>query len=151
MDKKEQEQQRSTRQEKSIRRVLCAEDNPAIRQLLFDTLSGAGYQVELAADGMEALTKAVEWISRFDLLITDHRMPRLDGLSLVRHLRDVDFPGRILVLAGTLGDRAAELYGRFHIDGVVHKPIHITELLGVVDDLAAKPLPSYSERHGGTS
>ena len=89
---------------------------------------------------MEALTKAVEWISRFQLLITDHRMPRLDGLSLVRHLREVDFPGRILVRAGTLGNHTAELYRHLHIDGVIHKPIQIADLLGTVNALAALPL-----------
>jgi CheY-like chemotaxis protein len=144
MENKEQPKQKSPK--KSIVRILCAEDSPAIRALLLAALAGAGYEVELASDGMEALTKAVEWISRFHLLITDHRMPRLDGLALVRHLRSVDFPGWILVLAGTLGHRTAETYGRFLIDGVIHKPIRITELLAAVEALAAKPLRSYAER-----
>jgi CheY-like chemotaxis protein len=151
MEDKEHEQQEKelrpkAKSQRSIKRVLCAEDNPAVGRLLCDALSGSGYEVELAIDGMEALAKAVAWISRFQLLITDHRMPRLDGLALVRHLREVDFPGRILILAGTLGERAAELYGRFHIDGVIHKPVRVTELLSTVDRLSQQPLPSYAER-----
>jgi two-component system chemotaxis response regulator CheY len=56
-----------------------------MRQMVGITLTGAGHDVEQAADGYEALQIAGR--SKFDLVITDVNMPRMDGITLVRELR----------------------------------------------------------------
>ncbi|EQD67581.1 response regulator receiver domain protein, partial [mine drainage metagenome] len=56
-----------------------------MRQMVGITLSGAGHQVQQAADGVEALRIAER--ERFDLVITDVNMPKMDGITLVRELR----------------------------------------------------------------
>src|SRR6266516_2928525 len=66
-------------------RLLVVEDDPTMRNLGAQVLVRAGYQVDAAEDGAagwEALRA-----ERYDLLITDHRMPRLSGLELVKKLR----------------------------------------------------------------
>ena len=65
--------------------ILVAEDEADIRELLRLTLGGAGYEVECAADGRLALGKAMA--SRPRLVVTDLRMPTMDGLDLIRALR----------------------------------------------------------------
>lgn len=66
-------------------RILAVDDSAAMRQMVGITLTGAGHQVEHAADGVAALELAGR--GRFDLVITDVNMPRMDGITLVRQLR----------------------------------------------------------------
>lgn len=69
-------------------RVLAADDSATIRQMLSATLSEAGFEVTLAQDGHEALERATS--ESFGLVLTDVNMPGLDGISLVRALRERD-------------------------------------------------------------
>jgi two-component system chemotaxis response regulator CheY len=65
--------------------ILAVDDSPSIQQMVFYTLQGAGYDVLLADDGVEALRIAVE--SDVNLVLTDVNMPNMDGITLIRELR----------------------------------------------------------------
>src|SRR3979409_1712549 len=69
----------------TMARILAVDDSAAMRQMVGVARTGAGHQVEQAADGCEALEKAER--GKFDLVITDVNMPRMDGITLVRELR----------------------------------------------------------------
>jgi len=66
-------------------RLLLAEDSPFFRQMIANYLASAGYEVETACDGEEAWEKLQK--ERFDALITDIEMPRLNGLELAKRVR----------------------------------------------------------------
>jgi two-component system chemotaxis response regulator CheY len=65
--------------------ILAVDDSAAMRQMVNVALTGAGYQVTQAVDGLEALRIAAQ--QTFDLVITDVNMPNMDGITLVRELR----------------------------------------------------------------
>ena len=65
--------------------ILTVDDSTSMRQMVSFTLKQAGYDVTEAADGVEGLQKAQS--GRFNLVITDVNMPRMDGISLVKELR----------------------------------------------------------------
>jgi two-component system chemotaxis response regulator CheY len=65
--------------------ILVVDDTRSMRKMVVAVLQGAGYAVEEAGDGAEALEKAKAKV--FDLVVTDHNMPRMDGVTLVRSLR----------------------------------------------------------------
>ena len=67
-------------------RILVAEDNDQLRQLLATLLADVGHEVVVARDGAEALVAAEN--ARFDLLITDYVMPIVDGAELAMALQD---------------------------------------------------------------
>ena len=67
-------------------RILAVDDSAAMRQMVGITLTGAGHQVQQANDGCEALEIAEK--QKFDLVITDVNMPNMDGITLVRELRN---------------------------------------------------------------
>ena len=69
----------------SKKRILVADDDADVRNLVTDLLQIEGYDVVQAHDGMEALAKLKK--ERFDLLITDVHMPRLEGPQLIKILR----------------------------------------------------------------
>lgn len=65
--------------------ILTVDDSPSLRMAVRIALTGAGYTVTEAGDGVEGLAKAST--ERFDLVITDLNMPRMDGLTMIRELR----------------------------------------------------------------
>ena len=65
--------------------ILVVDDTRSMRAMVAAVLQGAGYEVSEAADGVEALELARQRV--FDLVVTDHNMPNMDGVTLVRELR----------------------------------------------------------------
>lgn len=66
------------------KKILVVEDEPASLKVLRYFLSQEGYEIAGAKDGVEALELLAQ--ARFDLVISDLKMPRLDGLALAKHL-----------------------------------------------------------------
>jgi two-component system, chemotaxis family, chemotaxis protein CheY len=67
--------------------ILAVDDSASMRQMVRYTLESAGYEVVQAADGVEALDYAKG--SGVDLVLTDVNMPNMDGISLIRELRQL--------------------------------------------------------------
>jgi two-component system chemotaxis response regulator CheY len=65
--------------------ILTVDDSASLRMAIRIALTGAGYSVTEAGDGVEGLAKASE--TRFDLIVTDLNMPNMDGLTMIRELR----------------------------------------------------------------
>ena len=66
--------------------ILAVDDSASMRQMVSFTLKSAGYTVVEAVDGIEAFEKTSH--QDFDLVLTDQNMPRMDGLSLTKKLRE---------------------------------------------------------------
>lgn len=66
-------------------KILAVDDSASMRQMVSFTLKGAGHQVDEAANGQEALSKAKA--GKYDLIVTDVNMPVMDGITLIRNLR----------------------------------------------------------------
>ncbi len=81
-----------------------------------------------AKNGWEALIKVGATARPFDVVITDHRMPRMTGLELVRQLRAQNFGGKILVVSGHLSDEDIRAYEELSVDMMMSKPFDFDEL-----------------------
>jgi CheY-like chemotaxis protein len=107
--------------------VLIAEDHEDSRDALCTLLEAFGYQVHLAANGVEAVAEARA--HRPDLILMDMMMPGMDGLEATRTLRsDPDFP-RIPIVAVTAMDGARERVLAAGCDDWVAKPLDIRAFL----------------------
>ena len=69
-----------------MRSILAVDDSPSMRKMVSFTLTGAGFKVVEAVDGVDALEKAQ--MQEIDLVLADQNMPRLDGIGLTRKLRE---------------------------------------------------------------
>ena len=79
--------------------ILVVDDEPQITRVLKTTLSSQGYGVRIAANGEDALHEMKDWPP--DLIITDLRMPKMDGLELCRRVRmDSRIPIIVLSVKG---------------------------------------------------
>lgn len=113
-------------------RILAVDDSAAMRQMVGITLNGAGHEVQQAADGREALLIAEK--NRFDLVITDVNMPNMDGLTLVRHLRNLPgYRGVPLLVLTTEATTERKLEGKAAgATGWLVKPFNPDRLLATV-------------------
>ena len=111
-------------------RILVVDDEPAVRSALERALRLAGYQVELAADGQEALDQLA--VAAPDAVVLDVLMPRLDGLEVCRRLRAVGDRTPVLVLTArdAIADRVEGLDAG--ADDYLVKPFALEELLARV-------------------
>lgn len=102
-------------------RILYAEDQPLYAQALGFELETGGHTVEIAGDGQQALERIKADPAGFDLVITDHQMPRLDGVGLVTGLRALCFPGRIAVYSSRVGPEESARYRALSVDLIATK------------------------------
>jgi two-component system, cell cycle response regulator CpdR len=116
-------------------RLLIAEDEQPVRELLARALTLEGYEVQAAADGAAALD-VLSSAGPFDLLLTDIRMPIMDGIALAL-VAARDYPGLVIVLmTGYAGERE-----RAHgLDRLVHDVVLKPFSLAVMKQTLAKAL-----------
>jgi len=118
----------------SIRRILVVDDDPSLRNLLAQTLEGAGFQAFMAEDGRKARLQIEE--HRIDLVITDLAMPGEEGMELIRALRKEQPEVKIVAMSGAFGTdvlRAARALGA-HISLV--KPVSTETILQSICQLS---------------
>jgi two-component system chemotaxis response regulator CheY len=114
------------------RLILTVDDSPSIRQMMQLTLTGAGYEVAQAADGIEALEYARGHV--VDLVLTDVNMPRMDGITLVRELRQLPTYQRVpLLILTTESAPEVKLQGKAAgATGWLTKPFRPDQLIATI-------------------
>ncbi|MEU6130875.1 response regulator transcription factor [Saccharopolyspora sp. NPDC047091] len=124
-------------------RILVVDDDRAVRESLRRSLQFNGYQVELAADGQQALDQLAD--QRPDAMVLDVMMPRLDGLEVARRLRSTgdDLPILVLTARDAVSDRVAGLDAG--ADDYLPKPFALEELLARVRALLRRASPATDE------
>jgi two-component system cell cycle response regulator CpdR len=108
-------------------RILIAEDDDAIRALVARALTEEGHEIVLAVDGGEALEK-LGANGPFDLLLTDIKMPVMDGIALALAAAR-DYPELLIVLMTGFADQRERAHG---LDALIHdvltKPFSLSDL-----------------------
>lgn len=124
-------------------RLLLVEDDEDLAAELADALSHSGFSVSRAADGDEGLERAL--VDDFDVIVLDQMLPGLDGLSVLRHLREVrDTPVLILSARDSLKDRVAGLDGG--ADAYLVKPFELPELIARLHGLLRRNVGNPTDR-----
>ena len=112
--------------------ILAVDDSDSLRRMVVFSLEQAGYQVVQAVDGQDGLEKAKE--KTVDLVLTDHNMPVMDGLSLIKRLRQLGSYQSVPILMLTTESSAEmKMEGKAAgATGWLVKPFHPERLLDVV-------------------
>ena len=115
-------------------RVLVVDDEATIRDLLAKTLALAEYDVDLAPDGRVALERLR--MIPYDLLITDLKMPGVDGLAVIREARRLKADIPVIIITGFSTEASAIEAVNLGVSGYLTKPFRVPRVLAV----AAKAL-----------
>jgi len=115
-------------------RILAVDDSAAMRQMVNVTLEAAGHEVLSASDGDEALELA-RHSTAVDLVITDVNMPRMDGITLCRELRQLpQYKGVPLLMLTTEASSEKKMTGKeAGATGWIVKPFNPERLLATID------------------
>lgn len=108
-------------------RVLVADDEASIRELLSKTLALAEYEVDTAPDGRSAIERLR--LGRYDLLIADLKMPGLDGLSLIREARRLRTDMPVIIITGFSTESSAIEAVNLGVAGYLTKPFRVPQVL----------------------
>lgn len=123
-------------------KILVVEDDTDVRSSLIISFRMAGFETDEATDGDEAIRMIAE--GRYDLVVTDLWMPKVDGIALLKHLAAHQADQKVIAISGGAPGRApanfsvalAETYGA---DAVFHKPFDNDDLVDAVKDLLGLP------------
>jgi CheY-like chemotaxis protein len=118
-----------------MKRILVVDDEEDIRLLYQEELREAGYQVTVAADGHEALRMVQQ--GRPDLMIVDIKMPGMDGVELLRRVREIyrDLP---IIICTAYGDFKYD-FGTWASDAYLTKSADLMELKEKIHELLGDP------------
>jgi excisionase family DNA binding protein len=121
-------------------RILVVDDEQAVRDLLAKTLTMADYDVDSAPDGASAIDRlrAIE----YDLLITDLKMPGMDGLSVIREARRTapDLP--VIIITGYSTEASAIEAINLGVAGYLSKPFRLPRILAATARALGEPVPT---------
>ena len=115
------------------RTILCVDDDEGVRKLLTQILNARGHAVSVASNGVDAL--ALVTAKHFDVVLTDHRMPQMTGLELVRHLQAAAYSGKIIVFSGDLSATHRQEYEALRVDAIFTKPMGLKDILALLRKL----------------
>lgn len=118
-----------------MKKILVVDDEEFIRELYRDELVEEGYRVELAADGQEAIAKMVTF--RPDLVTLDIKMPGLDGIEVLRRIREKD--ASVPVLLVTAFGEFRQDFSTWASDAYIVKSHDTLELKTTVRKLLGEP------------
>lgn len=108
-------------------RVLVADDEASIRELLSKTLALAEYDVETAPDGRAAVDRLR--LGHYDLLIADLKMPGLDGLALIREAKRLKSDLPVIIITGFSTESSAIEAVNLGVAGYLTKPFRVPQVL----------------------
>jgi len=115
-------------------RILIVDDEETIRELLLKTLALAEYEVDVAPDGRTAVDRMR--LIPYDLLITDLRMPGVDGLTVIREARRLNSDIPVIIVTGYSSEASAIEAINLGVQGYLTKPFRVPRVLAA----AAKAL-----------
>ena len=127
------------------KQLLVVDDDPGLLLAVSETLRAEGYEVQTARRGSEALIRVAESLP--DLIISDIRMPGMDGYALVRNLRASPRTRLVPIIFLTAKDETADRIAGFRsgVDAYVTKPFETEELVAIVKSILDRVQRTHSD------
>jgi len=120
-----------------VKKILIVDDQPIIRDLLKDFFKGKEYYVVDAVDGWDALRKVSS--NSFDIIVTDIRMPGMNGMDFISELRRLRVKSKIIGMSGNSSNCSPDIFThnahKLESDAFITKPFDLQELHTLVKQL----------------
>jgi len=117
-------------------KILLAEDDNILRTMMIDSLEFQGHEVDGAEDGEEAWHL---WrLGEYDILITDINMPKMNGIDLLKNIRELNKTFPIIVITGVYFESAEKQAIDFAANMIMYKPFSMKKLFEAVNKFLAQ-------------
>ena len=113
-------------------RILLAEDEEQIRQMLKKMLEGIGYNVTACSDGIEALGLFTDRTGAFDLIVTDLIMPKMTGLQLALKIMEISPGFPIILISGFMDEDVEQKAKAAGIGELAVKPVYKADMADII-------------------
>lgn len=113
------------------RRILVVDDEDALRTVLSAELNSEGYDVNTAADGLEALAELQK--NGFDLVLLDIKMPNMNGFEVLKVIKEKYAETKVIMLTGFADLKNAIESKKLGAEDFVSKPYDLVDLLTTID------------------
>jgi DNA-binding response OmpR family regulator len=120
--------------------LLVVEDNPAVRACYAEILKSGGYHFDLAENGEAGWESIQERV--YSLIVTDHDMPRLTGLGLIKRLDEQEYRVPVILISGSLLPGDSRLVGLCLLD-MISKPVSGSTVLAKIKAALSLNLPHW--------
>ncbi len=118
--------------------ILVVEDNTLFHKMYEKMLGGYFKSYTTAMDGLEGLKLFKEKPHFYDIIISDHQMPKMDGLEMTRAIKEIRSDAHVVFITGTSDINILSEVSLLSIDAILIKPLKKLQLLSVLDDVATK-------------
>ena len=127
------------------KRLLVVDDEPNLLRAVAVCLRGEGYEVTTARSGAEALVRLAESVP--DLIVSDIRMPGMDGYQLARHMRAASRTALVPIIFLTAKDETSDRIEGFRagVDAYLTKPFEPDELVAVIKSILSRVERTHAE------
>jgi DNA-binding response OmpR family regulator len=112
-------------------RVLCVDDDTSLNQLLEKVLLESGYHVDLATDGLSALSKLKE--QYYDIAILDNYLPTMNGIDILKHIRAHNFPTKVIMITAVNEHDLVQEGLKHGADEILTKPFEFEKLIDCIN------------------
>ncbi len=118
--------------------ILVVEDNKVFHAMYKKLLSEYFDSYTVAMDGLEGLKLYEENPSKYDIIISDHQMPKMDGLEMITGIKNINPDAHIIFITGTSEIEILTEVSHLSIDAIISKPLNKLQLLAKIDDISSK-------------
>jgi DNA-binding response OmpR family regulator len=117
-------------------KILYVDDDAALREIVHDQLSAAGYLLDEAEDGVQAIEKLDK--GNYDLMLLDINMPGKTGIDVLKYLRERQHKCKVIMLTGRVGFSVGTESLKLGADDYITKPFNIEYLLFSIKKVLGK-------------
>lgn len=118
-------------------KVLVVEDSSFQRKSILKVLDEVGLEYETANNGLEAFER-LQKVHDFDFVMSDLLMPELDGIGLVKKLKEIDFNKPIIVLTANIQKPVINELKELGVNQILNKPFEVDELKDCISNILGK-------------
>jgi len=120
---------------RQLYRILYVEDDLELLESLSERLSMAGYAVDTASNGFRAVSMVGARPEKYQLIITDIRMPGLDGYGVIEQARSAGYNGGFIVYAASMTPDHRERLRELRVPRIIEKPVPFSSLIATIREV----------------
>jgi len=112
--------------------ILVIDDQESMRNIISQMLKDKGYKVTTASDGEEGLNLFNQNPQKFNLVLADVNMPKIDGFELLKKVKSTHPQTPVIFMTGVNENAAKIVGGEYNAEGIIKKPFKVEEALEVI-------------------